>query len=151
VLVSLPITSFRYLPFMGAGTVVRPLALYPLAALLLVLFLMFLRKVLQFLSRCVRQLNLLRAAGGQKCKRKKRGRPRANRSSRHKPNLLRKGGKAANCPRNRTAQGVRIWYAKSPAIARSAEHARRKTRSCRAICSMFLTSISTIALAISPL
>ncbi|MCG2788233.1 MAG: O-antigen ligase family protein [Anaerolineae bacterium] len=44
VLVSLPITSFRYLPFMGAGTVVRPLALYPLAALLLVLFLMLWRR-----------------------------------------------------------------------------------------------------------
>lgn len=34
VLVTLPITSFRYLPFMGAGTTVRPLALYPLALLL---------------------------------------------------------------------------------------------------------------------
>ena len=37
VLVTLPITSFRYLPFMGAGTVVRPLALYPLGLLMLVL------------------------------------------------------------------------------------------------------------------
>ena len=44
VLVSLPITSFRYLPFMGAGTVVRPLALYLLAALLPVLFLMLWRR-----------------------------------------------------------------------------------------------------------
>ncbi len=47
-LVSLPITSFRYLPFMGAGTVVRPLALYPLAALLLVLFVMLLRRETRF-------------------------------------------------------------------------------------------------------
>ncbi len=37
VLVTLPVTSFRYLPFMGAGTTVRPLALYPLAILLPVL------------------------------------------------------------------------------------------------------------------
>jgi hypothetical protein len=37
VLVTLPVTSFRYLPFMGAGTTVRPLALYPLALLLPVL------------------------------------------------------------------------------------------------------------------
>lgn len=47
-LVSLPITSFRYLPFMGAGTVVRPLALYPLAALLLVLVIMLLRRETRF-------------------------------------------------------------------------------------------------------
>jgi len=37
VLVTLPITSFRYLPFMGAGTIVRPLALYPLGLLMLIL------------------------------------------------------------------------------------------------------------------
>lgn len=43
-LVSLPITSFRYMPFMGAGTLVRPLALYPLAALLLVLFILLWRR-----------------------------------------------------------------------------------------------------------
>lgn len=36
-LMTLPVTSFRYLPFMGAGTVVRPLALYPLGLLMLVL------------------------------------------------------------------------------------------------------------------
>ena len=36
VLVTLPVTSFRFLPFMGAGTTVRPLALYPLGLLLLV-------------------------------------------------------------------------------------------------------------------
>jgi O-antigen ligase len=47
-LVSLPITSFRYLPFMGAGTVVRPLALYPLAALLLVLLIMLWRGQTRF-------------------------------------------------------------------------------------------------------
>jgi O-antigen ligase len=33
-LVTLPVTSFRFMPFMGAGTFVRPLALYPLALLL---------------------------------------------------------------------------------------------------------------------
>ena len=32
-LVTLPVTSFRYVPFMGAGTYVRPLALYPLVLL----------------------------------------------------------------------------------------------------------------------
>jgi len=37
VLVTLPITSFRFMPFMGSGTFVRPLALYPLALLLPVL------------------------------------------------------------------------------------------------------------------
>jgi O-antigen ligase len=37
VLVTLPVTSFRYMPLMGAGTVVRPLALYPLGLLMLVL------------------------------------------------------------------------------------------------------------------
>ncbi len=37
VLVALPVTSFRYLPFMGAGTVVRPLALYPLGLLMPIL------------------------------------------------------------------------------------------------------------------
>ncbi len=33
VLVTLPVTSFRYVPFMGEGTYVRPLALYPLVLL----------------------------------------------------------------------------------------------------------------------
>jgi O-antigen ligase len=37
VLVTLPVTSFRYLPLMGPGTVVRPLALYPLGLLMLIL------------------------------------------------------------------------------------------------------------------
>jgi len=37
VLATLPVTSFRYMPFMGAGTVVRPLALYPLGLLMLML------------------------------------------------------------------------------------------------------------------
>ncbi|MEW6285273.1 MAG: O-antigen ligase family protein [Chloroflexota bacterium] len=36
-LVTLPVTSFRFLPFMGAGTFVRPLALYPLGLLLPIL------------------------------------------------------------------------------------------------------------------
>ncbi len=47
-LISLPITSFRYMPFMGAGTFVRPLALYPLVVLLLVLFIMFWRREIGF-------------------------------------------------------------------------------------------------------
>ncbi len=37
ILVTLPVTSFRFMPFMGSGTYVRPLALYPLAALIPVL------------------------------------------------------------------------------------------------------------------
>jgi O-antigen ligase len=37
VLVTLPVTSFRFMPFMGAGTFVRPLALYPLGLLLPIL------------------------------------------------------------------------------------------------------------------
>jgi O-antigen ligase len=36
-LVTLPVTSFRFMPFLGAGTFVRPLALYPLGLLLLIL------------------------------------------------------------------------------------------------------------------
>ncbi len=36
-LVTLPVTSFRFMPFMGAGTFVRPLALYPLALLMPIL------------------------------------------------------------------------------------------------------------------
>ena len=39
VLVTLPVTSFRFMPFMGSGTYVRPLALYPLVILLPVLLL----------------------------------------------------------------------------------------------------------------
>jgi O-antigen ligase len=35
-LVSLPVTSFRYFPFVGEGTFVRPLAIYPIACLLIV-------------------------------------------------------------------------------------------------------------------
>lgn len=37
VLLTLPVTSFRFMPFMGAGTFVRPLALYPLGLLLPIL------------------------------------------------------------------------------------------------------------------
>jgi O-antigen ligase len=43
VMLALPVTSFRYFPFMGAETYVRPLAAYPLALLLIVLFVQFLR------------------------------------------------------------------------------------------------------------
>jgi len=42
VLLTLPVTSFRYFPFMGAETYVRPLSAYPLALLLIVLFIQFL-------------------------------------------------------------------------------------------------------------
>jgi O-antigen ligase len=37
-LFTLPITSFRYFPFMGDATLVRPLSFYPIALLILVLF-----------------------------------------------------------------------------------------------------------------
>ncbi|GAB4502534.1 MAG: hypothetical protein Fur0035_20880 [Anaerolineales bacterium] len=43
-LLSLPVTSFRYLPFLGSGTVVRPLALYPLILLLPLLMLRLARR-----------------------------------------------------------------------------------------------------------
>ena len=36
-LFTLPVTSFRYFPFMGDGTLVRPLAFYPIALLTLIL------------------------------------------------------------------------------------------------------------------
>jgi O-antigen ligase/polysaccharide polymerase Wzy-like membrane protein len=37
-LFTLPVTSFRYFPFMGEGTFVRPLAFYPIALLIPILF-----------------------------------------------------------------------------------------------------------------
>lgn len=43
-LVSLPVTSFRWFPFLGESTFVRPLALYPLALLLPILFLQAVRR-----------------------------------------------------------------------------------------------------------
>lgn len=43
-LVSLPITSFRWFPFLGETTLVRPLALYPLALLLPLLLIQVLRR-----------------------------------------------------------------------------------------------------------
>ncbi|MFT3892301.1 MAG: O-antigen ligase family protein [Anaerolineales bacterium] len=39
----LPVTSFRYYPLLGEGTFVRPLALYPIALLLLLSLIQFLR------------------------------------------------------------------------------------------------------------
>src|SRR5215204_3010816 len=36
-LFTLPVTSFRYFPFMGDGTLVRPLSFYPIALLMLIL------------------------------------------------------------------------------------------------------------------
>lgn len=48
VLVALPVTSFRYMPFMGADTQVRPLSLIPAVLLLLVLTL-----------RCIRERRLI--------------------------------------------------------------------------------------------
>jgi len=42
-LFTLPVTSFRYFPFLGDSTLVRPLALYPLAMLLLVLVIRWVR------------------------------------------------------------------------------------------------------------
>jgi O-antigen ligase len=43
-LLTIPVTSFRWFPFLGDGTLVRPLALYPLALLLPLLLLQALRK-----------------------------------------------------------------------------------------------------------
>ncbi|HLA05867.1 MAG TPA: hypothetical protein VJ022_00370, partial [Anaerolineales bacterium] len=42
-LFTLPVTSFRYFPFMGEGTFVRPLAFYPLALLLPLLTIQLIR------------------------------------------------------------------------------------------------------------
>ena len=44
----LPITSFRYFPFLGESTYVRPLSLYPIALLLPLLFFLFVRKKISF-------------------------------------------------------------------------------------------------------
>lgn len=44
VLVTLPVTSFRFMPFLGSGTYVRPLAIYPLALLLPLLLIRLKRK-----------------------------------------------------------------------------------------------------------
>lgn len=43
-LLTLPVTSFRYFPFLGDSTQVRPLALYPLLPLMVILFLRFVRR-----------------------------------------------------------------------------------------------------------
>lgn len=43
-LVSLPVTSFRWFPFLGDSTLVRPLALYPLALLLPLLLIQSIRR-----------------------------------------------------------------------------------------------------------
>lgn len=43
-LAALPITSFRYVPFLGEGTFVRPLALYPLLLLVPILLIRIYRK-----------------------------------------------------------------------------------------------------------
>jgi hypothetical protein len=43
-LVSLPVTSFRWFPFLGDGALVRPLALYPLALLLPILLIQAIRR-----------------------------------------------------------------------------------------------------------
>ncbi|MBK9207023.1 MAG: hypothetical protein IPL71_01410 [Anaerolineales bacterium] len=43
-LLTLPVTSFRWFPFLGEGTLVRPLALYPLALLIPLLVIQSLRR-----------------------------------------------------------------------------------------------------------
>ena len=43
-LFTLPITSFRYFPFLGDSTYVRPLSLYPIALLLPLLILQLTQK-----------------------------------------------------------------------------------------------------------
>jgi O-antigen ligase len=40
-LLTIPVTSFRWFPFLGEGTIVRPLALYPLALLLPLLLILY--------------------------------------------------------------------------------------------------------------
>ena len=47
-LLFLPVTSFRYFPFLGKSTFVRPLSFYPLALLYLVFFVQILRKEFRF-------------------------------------------------------------------------------------------------------
>ncbi len=47
-LFTLPITSFRYFPFLGESTYVRPLSLYPIALLLPLLFLQFMQEKTSF-------------------------------------------------------------------------------------------------------
>ena len=47
VLFTLPVTSFRYFPFLGDKTYVRPLALYPLALLMPLLLIQLMRKKVQ--------------------------------------------------------------------------------------------------------
>lgn len=47
-LFTLPITSFRYFPFLGESTYVRPLALYPIAFLLPLLLIQFIRGKVPF-------------------------------------------------------------------------------------------------------
>lgn len=43
-LFTLPVTSFRYFPFLGDSTYVRPLALYPVALLLPLLFILWMQR-----------------------------------------------------------------------------------------------------------
>ncbi len=43
-LISLPVTSFRWFPFLGESTLVRPLALFPLALLLPILLVQWIRR-----------------------------------------------------------------------------------------------------------
>src|SRR5215207_90740 len=45
-LFTLPVTSFRYFPFLGESTYVRPLALYPIALLLLILLVQVARRTI---------------------------------------------------------------------------------------------------------
>lgn len=47
VMLTIPVTSFRWFPFLGEGTLVRPLSLYPLAVLFLLLLIQVLRKNLK--------------------------------------------------------------------------------------------------------
>src|SRR5512133_282736 len=47
-LFTLPVTSFRYFPFLGDATYVRPLSLYPIALLLPLLLIQLLRGKISF-------------------------------------------------------------------------------------------------------
>ena len=43
-MVAIPVTSFRWFPFLGEGTLVRPMAVYPLALLVPLIFVQWLRE-----------------------------------------------------------------------------------------------------------
>lgn len=53
-MLTVPVTSFRWFPFLGEGALVRPLAMYPLALLLPLIFIQWRRGNIRLNGRCVR-------------------------------------------------------------------------------------------------